>query len=161
MIRRILPFFSVFLLLGAQSPNADQIKLEGIWAVVSFEMDGKQVPDKAVKGMKMTFQDGKLLIQRGSRTLGSGVYKIGLGQKPYVIDYREAPDITSPYDAGILHVDGDTLKLCTSADPTKRPTAFDSKQGWLFVLKRESAPKVVVVAKGISYARNVRPFLTK
>jgi len=163
MIRRIFPLLGVLFLLGAQNPNADKdkIKLEGTWAVVSFEMDGKPAPEKTVKEMKLIFQDGKLLIRRGPRTLGSGTYKVGIGQKPFVLDYREGPDIISPYDAGILQIEGDTLKICTTADPGKRPMSFDSKLGWLFVLKREAGPKVVTIAKGISYARDVRPFLTK
>src|SRR5690349_14701516 len=117
MTRRLVPLLVVCLLVGAQNPNADKdrINLDGTWAVVSFERGGRQVPETFFRGMKMVFQGGKLLIQRGSRILGSGTYKLGLGQKPFVFDYREAPDVVSPYDAGIFQIEGSTLKLRTSA----------------------------------------------
>ncbi len=163
MLYRMSLVPAVALLMAAQLPaqKGKPSNLDGTWAVVSFEMDGKKLPDKTVKNIKMVFEGSRLTIRQGGKTLGAGTFKINQGRKPFAIDYREAPDIVSPYDAGILQIDGDMMRFCTSADPGKRPTAFDSKLGWLFVLKREAGPKTTTSTVAISYARQVRPFLAK
>src|SRR5262245_46170620 len=116
--------------------EAAKKKLAGTWAVVSFEKEGKSVPEKAIKGMRWEFDGDKLTITSGKRTIASGTLKLLAGQTPLVWDYREGKDITSPYDSAIYEVEGDTLKVCVSADRKKRPAKFESKDAWLFVLKR-------------------------
>ena len=109
----------------------------GTWTVVSWEKDGKPAPDKSFKGMHMIFAKDTLTIMHGKKTLGNGTFKVAAGQKPHAIDYKEGKDITSVYDVGIFEIEGDTMKYCTTADAKKRPTKFDGKHGWLFVLKKE------------------------
>lgn len=116
--------------------EAEKKKLQGTWTVVTFEKEGKPVPEKELKGMQWVFAGDKLAINRGKKVLASGTFKLLPGQTPSVIDYREGPDITSPYDAMIYQIEGETLKVCTSADRKKRPSKFESKEAWLFVLKK-------------------------
>jgi uncharacterized protein (TIGR03067 family) len=128
------------VLLAGPEPNETEKllkKLEGTWTVTSWEKDGKPAPDKAFKDMRMIFAKDTLTIKQGKKTLGMGTFKINAGQKPHAIDYKESKDITSVYDVGIFEIEGDTMKYCTTADAKKRPTKFDSKLGWLFVLKKD------------------------
>jgi uncharacterized protein (TIGR03067 family) len=127
------------LLLAGEPNETEKLlkKLEGTWNVVSWERDGKPAPAKELKGMYMIFAKDTLTIKQGKKTLGMGTFKVNTGQKPHAIDYKEGKDIISVYDVGIFQIDGDTMKYCTTADVKKRPTKFDSKQGWLFVLKKE------------------------
>lgn len=131
-------FVPAFLLAGEPNENDKLLKnLEGTWTVTAWEKDGKPTPDKSFKGMHMVFAKDTLTIKQGKKTLGMGTFKIAAGQKPHAIDYKESKEITSVYDVGIFEIDGDTMKYCTTADAKKRPTKFDSKMGWLFVLKKE------------------------
>ena len=139
MTYQTLPAFALSLFLAAQHQDANQKDaklLQGTWTVMSLENDGKKAPDSEIKGMKMTFVGNKLIISKGTKSLGAGTFKVDRSKKPHPIDYKEGPDISSPYDVGIIQIDGDTMKYCTTADRKKRPTSFDSKQGWLFVLKK-------------------------
>jgi uncharacterized protein (TIGR03067 family) len=142
MMRRccLLPAL-VFLLVAAQEPEKgkDLKSLEGTWTVVSMESEGKPIPEKVFKGRQMIFKGDQLTIKQGKKILGTGTIKVNFGQVPYSIDYREAKDIYSPYDAGIMQIEGDTMKYCTTAERGKRPDKFDSKLGWLFVLKRDKS----------------------
>ena len=127
------------IVLAGQEPNETQKlmkAMEGTWTVVSWEKDGKPAPEKAFNGMHMIFAKDTLTIKQGKKTLGMGTFKVGAGQKPHAINYTEGKDITSVYDVGIFQIEGDTMKYCTTADAKKRPTKFDSKQGWLFELKK-------------------------
>lgn len=134
-----------FLLLGScllaaqddpASIEAARKKLAGAWSVVSLEKEGKPVPEKAIKGMRWQFDGDKLTIIAGKKTIATGTLKLLAGQTPLVWDYREGKDIISPYDSAIYEFAGDTLKVCVSADRKKRPAKFESKDAWLFVLKR-------------------------
>jgi uncharacterized protein (TIGR03067 family) len=121
---------------GSQ-PSKEAAKLEGVWTVVSMERDGKASPEKTIKGMMFVFKGNHLVIKKGRREIGAGTIKINTSSSPHSVDYREGKDIISPYDCAIFQIDDSTLKWCTTADRSKRPTAFDSKQGLLFVLKRK------------------------
>ena len=133
------PLATGHCLAGQEPTDAQKLMkaMEGTWTVVSWEKDGKPAPDKSFKGMHMIFAKDTLTIMHGKKALGNGTFKVAAGQKPHAIDYKEGKDITSVYDVGIFEIEGDTMKYCTTADAKKRPTKFDSKLGWLFVLKKE------------------------
>ena len=97
----------------------------------------KDVKPKAKEPTTFTFKGNKLTIHRGKKIIGQGIITLDPAKMPALWDYLEAKDVYSPYDAGIYLLEGDTLKLCTSADRTKRPSDFDSKQGQVIVLKKE------------------------
>ncbi|MBM4069732.1 MAG: TIGR03067 domain-containing protein [Planctomycetes bacterium] len=138
-LAQCLLFGCCLLVAQDQDPapiEAARKKLAGAWAVVSLEKEGKPVADKAVKSMRWEFDGDKLTILAGKKTIASGTIKLSSGQTPLVWDYREGKDIISPYDSAIYEFAGDTLKVCVSADRKKRPAKFESKDAWLFVLKR-------------------------
>jgi uncharacterized protein (TIGR03067 family) len=114
----------------------DPTPLEGQWSVVSLEYEGKPAPAEKLKGMHMLFEGNQLTIKRGGKIVGQGTFTLDPKQKPAALDYQEAKDVYSPYDAGIYLLEDNTLKLCTTADRKKRPTDFDSQQGQVVLLKK-------------------------
>ena len=114
----------------------DPTPLEGQWSVVSLEYEGKPAPAEKLKGMHLLFEGNQLTIKRGGKIIGQGTFTLDPKQTPAALDYLEARDVYSPYDAGIYLLEGNTLKLCTTADRKKRPTDFDSKQGQVVMLKK-------------------------
>jgi uncharacterized protein (TIGR03067 family) len=114
----------------------DPTPLEGRWSVVSLEYQGKPTPAEKLKGFSMLFEGNQLTIKRGDKIIGQGTFTLDPKQKPATIDYQEAKDVFSPYDTGIYLLEGNTLKLCTTADRKNRPGDFDSKQGQVVVLKK-------------------------
>ena len=111
------------LLAGLEPTDAQKVMkiLEGTWTVVSWEKDGKPVPEKAVKGMHMIFAKDMLTIKQGKKTHGAGTFKIAAGQKPHAIDYKESKEITSVYDVGIFEIEGagNLHRLADAGEQTK------------------------------------------
>lgn len=116
-------------ILSAQEDavKKEKAKLAGVWVVESMEMNGKQA--ESSKGDLFTFTADKLTIKTKVKEGGAESYLIVPTKKPKEIDFKgKAPGL------GIYELDGDTLKLCLSTNG-KRPTALDSNQGLLGVLK--------------------------
>jgi uncharacterized protein (TIGR03067 family) len=114
----------------------DPTVLEGNWSVESIEYDGKSADMKTIKDMQFVFQGNQLTVKKGKKVTAQGTFTLDPKAKPATIDYEEGKAIFSPYDTGIFEVKGNNLKMCTTADRKKRPTAFDSKQGQVIVLKK-------------------------
>ena len=116
----------------------EQKKLQGTWSVVSLMWNEKDTPKEDLASLKVVIKDNVLTIKKNDKIVGKGTIKLDPTKKPALIDYVEAKDVYSPYDCGIYQLDGTTLKWCTTAERTKRPTEFDSKQGMVFVLKKDN-----------------------
>ncbi len=117
--------------------KAEPTILEGVWQVVTRELSGKKADGKEIEGLRLIFKGNQLTIKKGEKVVGAGTIKLDPSQTPALWDYVEAKDVYSPYDTGLFVLEGETLKLCTTADRKNRPSALDSKQGWLLELKRE------------------------
>jgi uncharacterized protein (TIGR03067 family) len=125
---------------AAEANTAEAAKLAGTWTVDSAKADGNSLEEW--KAGKFTFADGKTTIPRSK----GGVFSIDASKDPKWIDITTDEKLTL---LGIYQVDGDSLKLCTNIttkvvkdgksveQASERPTQFDSKQGMLFVLKRD------------------------
>jgi len=139
---KIVAVLAVGLLIAADDKKDDKDKdakrLEGTWAVVSMEHEGRKAPDEQAKGVTLTFTaDGKVTVkERDKETKVS--YKLDAGKKVKQITLDGDGEKTL---YGIYKLDGDNLTICaidTSAD--ERPTEFATKEGSkarLVVLKRE------------------------
>lgn len=139
MRRPLLVALVAVLLVAADDAKKDAENIQGIWTVVSAERDGKKMPEKETKNVKVTFKDGVMSVSREARDEKAG-YKLDPAKKPKTIDFTPDQDKKEKPALGIYELDGDNLKLCWSKEGGARPTEFVSKADsdvMLIVLKRE------------------------
>jgi uncharacterized protein (TIGR03067 family) len=134
-------------LAALAAPPADEAikkeeqKLAGTWAVISAEADGKPVPAREFRGLKMTFKDGQFTAQRGAGEKQEGTYKLAPAKNPKQIDilHKTGP-LAKRNQLGIYALSGNTLKVCSFGSEKERPNSFDTrgKSGcMLMTLRRE------------------------
>jgi uncharacterized protein (TIGR03067 family) len=114
-------------------------QLQGKWAVVSVERDGKA--DERWKDAVRTIEGNKYVLAPKEGAKVEGTFKIDPVKKPKVFDSEPAGgQYKGKTLLGIYAVEGDTLKICFAEPGKDRPTEFASKpgSGWvLAVHKRE------------------------
>jgi uncharacterized protein (TIGR03067 family) len=144
--------------LAADQPDTEAIKqewrkLEGTWTVIKMEVEGKSLLEKDKPVPKFTIKDGKITsdakdVGRDPK-LDSSTIKLDPSQKPKTItipNFHGGDPKKGVTLIGIYELKGDELKVCAQAVETanlkerekERPKAFDSKQGVLVILKRET-----------------------
>ncbi len=138
---------------GAGDAKADAVKeelkrLEGTWAVVSREANGKEAPAEQSKG-KLLFKADKLsLCGSDGEVIGEATFTIDPAKKPRHLDLTvtkgtgDFKKYEGKKSLAIYEVDGDTLKACWTlfGEERERPAAFATKpdSGLLLVrYKRE------------------------
>jgi len=140
-MKKFLPplcVLSVALLAGADDQPEDAAKkLQGTWAVVSEELNGRKTPDDQIKGTTLTVEGDKLSIRQGGKTALSGTFKLDASQKPAHLDITLTPPPKDAVMRMILQLDGDDLKLgAGKGEYGPRPTNFD-EASVIITLKRE------------------------
>ncbi len=121
----------------------DRAKYEGIWRVVSLEIDGNKVADKHANKITVTnHADGTWIIKVDGKEVSKGTSKIDPTHKPKTIDFMQTGGTKKAQTSfGIYEVSGQTRKLCFAPPGKDRPTEFSAKQGsghFLVVFQRES-----------------------
>ena len=104
--------------------------IQGAWAVVSAERDGK--PTAEVAGHRLAFSGDAFTIQHEDHTLYRGTYLTDPGRKPAQIDFRHTGgDIKGKTWKGIYRLEGETLTICDNAPAITRPRPirFAAKAG--------------------------------
>lgn len=127
-------------------PWTDRGRIQGEWEVVSCEDHG--TPTDQLNGARYFFDGEKFAIRSAYFDLESKPYHLNTGKEPREIDIVLGP---GRIVRGIYRLNGDELKLCTGnfqggtdqqghlvAQTGQRPTAFDSRQGSLVILKRRT-----------------------
>jgi uncharacterized protein (TIGR03067 family) len=112
--------------------NRELDKLQGTWAPVLCEGDGKKVDEKdfrdirfVVKGSRFSwFRQGK------EKVAMTGTFEINATRMPRTIDFTFDPERGwekwKVVSLGIYELDGNTLKLCRGK---KRPVEFKTSPG--------------------------------
>jgi uncharacterized protein (TIGR03067 family) len=126
-------------------PWSDRGRLQGQWVVVACENQGR--PTDQLNGAIYIFDADKLAIRSPYFDLDGKPFQLTTGREPPHIDIVVGP---SRVIRGIYKLHGDELTLCTGdyyggtddrghlvAQIGQRPTAFDSRQGSLVVLRRK------------------------
>jgi uncharacterized protein (TIGR03067 family) len=114
-----LVFINVVSTLAA---DADQQKLQGKWAVESFDYNG--MPVEVMKAAVREFKDDTYTITPKSGDAINGVVKmLDSTKKPKTIDL----EVNGRTLKGIYEIEGDTLKLCYNLTNPERPTELASK----------------------------------
>jgi uncharacterized protein (TIGR03067 family) len=137
----------------AEAGKQEWRKLEGTWTVTKMEVEGKSLLEKDKQVPKFTIKDGKITSDgkdagRGPK-LDSSTIKLGLRQGPKTItipNFHGGDPEAGITLIGIYELQGDELKVCAQEVETaklkerekERPKAFDSKQGVLVILRRET-----------------------
>jgi uncharacterized protein (TIGR03067 family) len=148
-MRSITTFFLFSAVCMAQEPakpvETDKTTLQGEWIVIRVEALLEEVKD--AKKARISIEGDKLIMSNAGKK-DSYTLKLDSSKNPKIIDLYQDDKLIS---RSIYHLEKDELRLCfglahysvgadgkdrkfTSAGD--RPTAFDSRQGELFVLQR-------------------------
>ena len=145
MKKHALWMLAAGLLLAADAPKDDAVKKEltkadGLWQVVSFEIDGNKLGDDEAKAIKMTIKEGKYHAKSMDNTVSRGLLVLNPSKKPTEVDIKpEEGDNQGQTMPGIYELKDDDLKICFAPPDKTRPTKFQSEAGSghnLIVFKR-------------------------
>jgi uncharacterized protein (TIGR03067 family) len=118
--------------------------LQGTWAVVSAERNGKSADD--VRGHQLRFAGNKFTIKaKDGKLVYEGTYQVDASKKPMTIDFQHTgATLKGKTWKGIFVVEGDALKTCDNApNPDKeRPADFNAKagSGYITIVFRRAKP---------------------
>ena len=139
MRRHLMLVAACGLLLAADEarekrPMDDREKIQGTWALVSGERNGKTLPDEAIKHVKLIFSGDKLTTKNKERKTEAS-FKLDSNKEPKEINV----DMEGNVGKGIYQFDGDTLKIAHGEVGDARPKEFPKAGSGLtvLVLKRE------------------------
>ena len=120
----------------------DKEKLQGTWAAVSGEKEGKEDPE--AKEHALVFEGDKFSVKKGDQVVVRGTFKIDASKSPKTMDIEisEGPeDVKGKTAQAIYALDGDELTWCVAEPGSgKRPEKLATKEGvkhMLVKLKRE------------------------
>jgi uncharacterized protein (TIGR03067 family) len=127
-----------FLILGVglaagagpteEALEREQQRLEGTWKVVAVEAEGKLVPAREFRDLRLTFKDGKFTARRGDEEPQQGTYTIDPGKNPKEMDIaREGGPARGQKQLAVYSLAGNLLKICSCESATVRPTGFDTR----------------------------------
>ncbi len=112
--------------------------VQGVWQIVSMELDGIAFPEETAKSFKLTVKGDKASHSTPDGKSEEATIKLDPSKKPKAIDLTplSGEDKGKTYP-GIYVLEGDTWKICASKGGT-RPTEFrGGKDIALITLKRE------------------------
>lgn len=119
-------------------------RLQGIWNIVSLEMDGRTVPTGALGGASIAV-DGDRFISNGMGAAYEGTIELNSSATPKTFDlkFTTGPEKgnTNP---GIYELGAKQWRLCIATRGTVRPRAFTAKPGTgivVEVLERQEPAK--------------------
>ena len=119
----------------------DRMKYEGVWQVVSLEIDGNKPDEQGAKKITVANEaDGKWTLEADGKVIARGTSEIDPTKKPKAIDLtqKEADDTEKTF-LGIYEIGDDERKVCYAKPGMERPDDFSVPAGSgriLAVLKR-------------------------
>jgi len=108
-----------------QNGKKDLDAMQGTWAMVALEVDGKPVPDEKIKDTTLVVKGDKYITKVKGKEYET-IITLDPGKKPKAIDmvFTEG-DKKDKALRGIYEIEGDTLKICRGLRPEQdRPTQF-------------------------------------
>ena len=115
---------------NAGGGGGDAAALRGSWTCVSAVVDGKPLPEKTVRQLKLVLTADRYKTERGDEVLFDSTYRLDPGHKPGRIEMIGTEgDAAGKPALGIYLLEGDTLKICYAMPGGKRPERFDSAPG--------------------------------
>jgi uncharacterized protein (TIGR03067 family) len=117
---------------NSQAVQNEQKELDGSWALVSSEVNGKKLPDEESNSLTLVVKDGKATLQYDSKPVSVATMTLDPTKTPKRLDIN----VVSGQSEGkkslaIYKLDGDKLTMCwTLFDVDRdRPTEFATKPG--------------------------------
>lgn len=139
----MIRYLTVGLLALCAVPTAlaeDKVKLEGTYEIVSGENDGVAIPADRIKGSMVTFTKDKVAgTDKDKKEFFASTYTVDWSAKPHRITMVSTTPKAGEKAAGIVQIDGHTVKICYNLPGGDVPTEFKTKEKQqCFVLKRKS-----------------------
>lgn len=114
---------------GAEARRAES-PLRGTWACASAVVDGKPLPEKTVKELRLTITADRYKTERADEVLFDSTYHLDPSKDPKQIEMTATEgDAAGKPALGIYSVEGDTLKMCYVMPGRARPKTFESPAG--------------------------------
>ena len=113
---------------------SDQEMIQGTWALVSGERNGKPFPDEVIQHVQLIFTGEKLATKNKNRQT-EATFKLDPSRAPKEIDL----DMEGNVGMGVYQLVGDTLKIAHGEVGDARPKEFPTAGSGLtvLVLRRE------------------------
>jgi uncharacterized protein (TIGR03067 family) len=130
----LLLFVSTGLMLRAEPPSdraTDEVaKLQGVWAIVSVEIEGKSLAMDDLKSARLTVQGKQYSFKLGKTDL-EFTFKLNVSQSPRAIDLiGVANQEKGKVYQGIYKFEKDRYTICRGTTPDRsRPTEFVTRPG--------------------------------
>ena len=110
--------------------GGDATAVRGSWTCVSAVVDGKPLPAKTVRKLKLLLTADRYKTERGDEVLFDSTYRLDPSPKPRRIEMIGTEgDAAGKPALGIYALEGDTLKICYTMPGGKRPERFESAAG--------------------------------
>ena len=132
----VVVFFLMLSLALAQDDagKKDLDNLQGVWQMVSMEIEGKALPADEIKGFKLTVKGNKGSHPGKDAKNDEATIKLDPSKTPKTIDMA-TKGMTF---VGIYSIEGDNLKICGAKAGGDRPTEYKGgKDVVYYVLKRD------------------------
>jgi uncharacterized protein (TIGR03067 family) len=109
--------------------KTDIEKLQGVWNMVSLEMDGRTMPASMLGGARIAIQ-GDHFTSIGMGATYEGTIEIDATRIPRTLNmnFRAGPEKGNT-SLGIYEIEEDTWRLCVTTRGTDRPTKFAGEPG--------------------------------
>jgi uncharacterized protein (TIGR03067 family) len=124
---------------------ADLDQLQGIWRVVTLEMDGRRMPAGAFSGAKIVVDGTRFTtLSMGARYEGRVELDPTKTPKFFDVIFTEGPEKGNT-SRGIYQLEGDAWKICMTVTGSTRPQKFETTPGSghaLETLARETSSAV-------------------
>jgi uncharacterized protein (TIGR03067 family) len=122
---------------AAWGADNDKEQFQGVWKIVSVEIDGQNLPMEALKGAQLVVKGECYSFTLGDTHL-EFTFKLDPVKKPKEIDLTvtEGPEKGKTY-YGIYKFEGDLYTICRATEPGKaRPAQFETKPktGYMIVV---------------------------
>jgi len=114
-------------LAAAQGPSGkkDGKSLEGRYVITSVEKNGEKAPDRKVKDVTVLItKDAIISTDKEKKHLYGANYTLDTGKTPWRIMMVGTTPKKGDKAAGIVALEGDTLKLCYALPGGAVPTKF-------------------------------------
>jgi uncharacterized protein (TIGR03067 family) len=133
-MRMVAVLAAVCLLVGADdsqdAAKKDLAKMQGEWSMVSGERDGQPLGTEIVENTKRVAKGDEVTILVNGDVYFKAKVTLDPGKKPKAIDYTMTEgENKDKKQLAIYEMNGDSIKICSAAPGTERPTDFTAKEG--------------------------------